>query len=155
MLCTTARRAAFLLACAAAGCGRTDGQLRSEVQARIALDPASAPLAVSVAVDSGVVHLSGATTSREQQARVRALARGVAGVRDVVSEFTIDDPVVAEAVQKALAADALLSNIPITADVVNGIVKLYSDQTGAEHRKRAIEIAGAIDGVTRVEDWMR
>jgi hypothetical protein len=67
----------------------------------------------------------------------------------------VDDGALAEAVRKALAADALVAAAPLEVDARNGYVRLMSDATNAEQRARAVAIARSVEGVKEVEDRMR
>lgn len=146
-----------VLACAAltAGCGRSDATIQEDVQTRLTTDAALEGVQISATAKDGVVVLSGEADTQEQQERAVQVAREVEGVKDVMSEITVEDERVSTAVEEALAADSLLASVPVRAETREGVVRLYSDQTSSEHRTRAVEIARGVPGVTHVEDHMK
>jgi hyperosmotically inducible protein len=143
------------LAAFAAACGRLDSEVRSDVEARLARDPETSSLHVAIAVRRGVVHLSGETRTRREQARAVELARGVEGVSDVENNMWLNDAVVVEAVKQALASDEMVGAIPIDVEARRGVVRLTSDATNRDERQRAVAIAKQVDGVTQVDDFMK
>ena len=60
--------------------------------ARLARDPQLARAAVEVRVRDGVVHLRGRVGSARLRERAVRLARGVPGVRRVLSQLSVADP---------------------------------------------------------------
>lgn len=153
------RRLSCALFCIVVGlsvaCGRTDADLRVALSAQMAVDPATAPLSLTVTVERGVVHLAGETSTRAEQKRVVEIAERIDGVTRVVSELRLSDAVIAGAVKQALAADALTGRLMIDVDSHEGLVRLMSADTNRSERERAVQLAAQVDGVTRVEDRMR
>lgn len=149
------RATLFALIGLVAACGRSDSRLETAVRARLADDPATAPLTLAIEARDGMVHLSGAAASRHQRERAIDIARGVIGVSGVTSDVTISDDLLAELVRQTLAADPELANVPMDVDSANGVVRLMSDATNREQRERAITLATQVDGVERVEDRMK
>lgn len=137
------------------GCGTTDPALLITIDSRLAADPATATLGLDISVTRGVVRLEGEVNSSAQRRRAIDLARGVAGVKDVIDAMYPGDEAIATAVRQALASDPLVGRIPITVSARHGTVQLISDQTGKEDRIRAVEIAAHVEGVKTVEDLMR
>lgn len=125
------------------------------MDSRLASHAVTGPLTVDVSVIRGVVRLTGEVQSREQGRRAVAIARDVPGVRDVVDSLHLGDVAIVAAVKEALAADPLVGRIPIVVESAAGTVRLMSDQTDKEQRTRAVDVASRVDGVLRVEDWMR
>jgi hyperosmotically inducible protein len=140
----------------AGGCGRPDAEVKAAIESRFASDPAIAPLELTVSVSRGIAFIGGQTQTIEAQSRAIELARGAAGVSQVVNEMELDEyaPLVS-AVKSALAADPLLSSISIDVDARNGVVRLMSDATDREQRERAIAVARSVEGVVDVEDRMK
>jgi hyperosmotically inducible protein len=139
----------------AVACGRPDSSLEQAVRTQLEKDPMTAPLELSVAVRRGIVHLSGETRTRAEQARVLEIVRSLEGVKDVTNAMRISDGPLVEAVRKALAEDPMLASVPIDVDSRNGYVRLMSDQTSRDQRERAMAIARKVDGVREVEDRMK
>lgn len=151
-------RAALMLvfgAIFATACSRTDVELQSAVDAELAIDAVTGTLVLDVSVTEGIVSISGAVESLEQQRHAVAIARNVDGVKDVIDQMYVNDTVLADAVKKALAADPLVGRIPLTVNARRGTVELVSDQTTKEDRIRAVDVASKVGGVKRVEDLMR
>jgi len=69
-----------------------DADIEAAVQARLARDPQLARAAVEVRVRDGVVHLRGRVGSARLRERAVRLARGVPGVRRVLSQLSVADP---------------------------------------------------------------
>lgn len=143
------------LAASLSACDRADSDLRAHVQAQLAVDEQTRHAELTVDADDGVVYLRGEVPSRETQRRAVEVTRAVAGVEEVADELRLSDQVVAEAVRKALAEDERIGSVPIVAGVREGVVRLESDHTGPDDRTRAIAVVSSVDGVIRVEDWMK
>ena len=144
---------ALVIVVSAAACSRSDADVQSDVQKQLAADSTTAGLTVSVI--QGVARISGVTQSKAQQDRASDIARAVKGVKVVESDMRIDDTALTDAVRKAIAADASLSDIPLRVEAHNGEVKLFSDKTNADQRAKLVEVTGAVYGVTHVEDDMK
>ena len=152
------KRAALALVTSAIGtmaCGRTDPSLQIAVDRALSADSTTSSLNIDIYANKGVVHLAGEIESRDQERRVVAVARSVAGARDVVDELRLTDAAIVAAVKRALAADPLVGRIPIAVDSSRGNIRLISNQTGPDDRKQAVAVASKVDGVRQVEDLMR
>jgi len=136
-------------------CARTDADVRASVETKLAVDQATAPAKIDVSVTGGVVHLAGETSTREQQRQAVELAKSVRGVKDVESGLRLSDEVVEQAVKQKLAADSVVGSIPIAVEAHEGVVKLESNQTNKDERQRIVQLTSSVDGVTKVEDWMK
>jgi osmotically-inducible protein OsmY len=148
-----------LLLCVIAGlslaCVPSEDEIRTEVRARLAANPTTAPLGLSVSAQNRVVYLSGKTTSKEEQQQAVELARAVKGVKLVVNDMFVNNAELVDKVKAALAADATIGKIPIEVDAKGGFVRLMSDQTTRDERTRIVEITSKVEGVEQVEDRMR
>jgi osmotically-inducible protein OsmY len=112
--------------------------------------------APAVHVQDGVVRLSGRTTaSHDVQLEAMRLVHSLDGVKVVVNEMWVGNDAIAEKVKAALAMDPQMAGVPIDVDARDGTVYLKSDQTNEAQRTRAVQIASAVEGVTRVEDLMK
>lgn len=136
-------------------CGSPDSNAEARIRTQLATDPVTAPLNLFVEVRGGVAYLSGETITRAQQERSTMIARGVEGISGVMSQLTLSDTVIVEAVRRALAADPVVGAVPIHVESRRGLVRLMSNATNEEQRKRAIALAKAVDGVLLVEDLMK
>ena len=145
---------AFVAAVTAA-CAPSDATLQNTTRTRLAEDPATRDLELTVEVKQGVVRLSGDTRTRAQQDRAAAIARNVDGVRDVIDEMRNSREILIRAVRDALAADALVASVPLDIEAEGGSVILKSSQTNQEQRDRIVKIARSVQGVTAVEDQMK
>ena len=150
--------AALVLVCVTvliAACSRTDSELQAAVDAELAIDAGTGTLPLEVSVANRVVRLAGPVRTVEQQRRAVAIARAVDGVVNVRDDMYLDNSVLVDAVKAALAADALVGQVPITVTARQGTVELISDQTSEADRLRAVDVASTVAGVKRVEDLMR
>jgi osmotically-inducible protein OsmY len=137
-------------------CAVSDDDVRREVQAQLASIPAMTQPAPAVHVQDGVVRLSGRTTaSHDVQLEAMRLVHSLDGVKVVVNEMWVGNDAIAEKVKAALAMDPQMAGVPIDVDARDGTVYLKSDQTNEAQRTRAVQIASAVEGVTRVEDLMK
>jgi osmotically-inducible protein OsmY len=138
-------------------CGSTpsDEDIRREVENQLAAMKATAGLTPAVDVQQGVVRLSGKTATREVRQQAMHRARSVKGVKVVVNDMWSSNTALIEKVKEALARDPLVGGIPIAVDARLDTVYLISDKTNEGHRTRAIQIASAVEGVSRVEDLMK
>jgi osmotically-inducible protein OsmY len=66
-----------------------------------------------------------------------------------------DDHAVASAVGNRLADDSVLGQYDLRIEAVNGRVILHGTVPSYEARERAIRLAGAVDGVQRVDSRLR
>jgi osmotically-inducible protein OsmY len=73
----------------------------------------------------------------------------------VVDDMYLSDETIVAAVRTTLAADPLLSGVPIEVDSSGGHIRLMSDQTDKDQRARAMDLSAKVDGVKHVEDRMR
>jgi len=137
-------------------CTVSDDEIRRQVQAQLAGNPPVTNPTPTVQVQDGIVRLSGRTTaSHDVQIEVMQQTRTIKGVKVVVNEMWMGNAALAEKVKAALAQDPLVGGIPIEVDARGDTIYLKSDQTNEGQRTRAIQIAAAIEGVSRVEDLMK
>lgn len=151
--------AAILLVCVIVGlclaCAPSEDEIRREVRTRLSADRATATLALSVEVKGRVVYLSGRTSTPAEQEQAMSLARAVSGVKLVVNDMWLNNTALAGKVKSALAADSMLSTVPIEVEAEGTLVRLWSDRTNREERERAVRVAQAVEGVGQVEDRMK
>lgn len=134
---------------------RTDSQLKADVQAELAWDSHLDGAEVGVAVDHGVVTLTGRVASWPTRLAARDAAHRVMGVRDVADELTVippaergrpTDTAIARAVRQALTWHAFVDAPAIASTVSQGIVtltgKIASGAARADAEHAVQEIAG-------------
>ena len=144
---------ALVLSVAAGACSRPDADVQADLQRQLTADTATA--GITATVTNGVARLSGVTQTKAQQDRAMDITRSVKGVKEVESAMRMDDAALAEAVKTAVAADEAVRGIPLRVEATNGEVRLFSDSTNADQRTRLMQVAGAVYGVTHVEDHMK
>jgi osmotically-inducible protein OsmY len=136
-------------------CSRSDATVQSNLQQQLAADPGTARAHLTVTVNEGVATIKGETESVAQQQRVVDIASAVKGLLGVQSEMRLTDAALTDEVKKAIAADALVKEVPLRIEVQNAEVKLYSDRTNGDQRARLKELAEGVPGVVHVEDKMK
>jgi len=146
---------ACIIAALCWACARSEDDIRRDVRTRLDGDPALAPLTLSIEVKRQVVYLSGKTSSIDEQQRAVASATGARGVKQVVNDMWLNNTTLADKVKDALARDDIVGKIPIEVEAQGTLVRLSSDQTNRDERERAVKVASAVEGVTKVEDRMR
>jgi osmotically-inducible protein OsmY len=143
------------LAALSGACTSSDDDIRRDVDARVTTALETKDLTLSVQVQDGIVRLAGATATHDEQKEAMRLVRSIDGVKVVVNEMWVANPVLIEKVREALAADELVGRIPIEVDARGDVVRLISDQTNEQQRTRAVQIASSVPGVRQVEDLMK
>jgi len=138
-----------------AGCSRSDTALQEELRKQLAEDARMTGSHVTVSVNQGTALIRGETQSAAQQQRAVDIAQAVKGLTQVQTEMRLSDAGLTAELEKAIAADPAVSQVPLRVEVKDAEVRLYSDQTNAGQRARLRDIAGGIPGVTRVDDNMK
>lgn len=142
-------------ACLSVGCRRSDPDIAAEAYVKVVTDPQLRELEPEITSEYGVVRLAGETRSTQDQTRAVSLVSAVPGVRAVVNAMWVRDGIVLDNVRHRLADDPVARPVVIEVQVERGVVRLYGDTTTREERQRAVELARQVDGVRRVEDWMK
>lgn len=139
---------------------KTDAELKSDVSEELAWDPAINAAHVGVAVDRGVVTLTGhVETFAEKHAIERAVQR-VKGVRLVAVELDVklapdhrrSDTEIAHAVESALKWNAVVGPSPLQVKVEKGWVTLGGQVSWAYQRAAAEKAVRNLLGVTGVSN---
>jgi hyperosmotically inducible protein len=131
-------------------------------KAKIALMTADGVSVRAVNVDTvnGAVTLHGKVKTEGEKERAAAAVRGVEGVKSVRNLLQIvpdafkdavkaSDSAIKDRVDAALRADKSVEGVSV-ASVNNGVVLLSGKATSLNEKLRAIELAYAVDGVSRV-----
>jgi len=127
---------------------KTDGQLKKDVEAELEWEPSIDAAHVGVAVQDGVVTLSGHLATFAEKVAVERAAKRVAGVRGVAVELDvklephhqISDAEIAAAVQLAFRWHALIPEDRIHFTVEKGWVTL-TGTVDWEHQRHNAEVA--------------
>ena len=139
---------------------KTDAELKSDVSEELAWDPAINATHVGVAVDRGVVTLTGhVETFAEKHAIERAVQR-VKGVRLVAVELDVklapdhrrSDTEIAHAVESALKWNAVVGPSPVQVKVEKGWVTLGGQVRWGYQRAAAEKAVRHLLGVTGVSN---
>lgn len=137
-------------------CARpSDVELQAAAIVRLRMDPAIAHLPIDVSVSSGVARLTGETDTRAAQHHAIEVVKSVSGVQHVANELRLSDHAIRIAVQRALAAEPVLAGLGIAIMVERGVVRLEGGGTDRFQRARAVGTTAQVDGVVRVQDYMR
>jgi osmotically-inducible protein OsmY len=135
---------------------REDGDITRVVRGTLRFAPALDDQAIGVAVQSGEVTLSGVVRSFVDKQLAESLTRGVAGVRGVRSDITVNPPAhrpdaeIEHDVNARLREELRVNTGFVTADVVDGTVRLEGYVADAASRE-LIELLGWVTGVRRVD----
>ena len=135
---------------------RPDHVVADEVRKALRGTAALAKMPIAVQVRDGVVELTGAITSWEQQQLAERVARHVPGVRFCLNQLTFRGSIrrttgiVAGDVQSRLDWDPLVQHDPIRVSVRGGRVLLTGTTGSSAERRRAIALAWVKD-VTAVD----
>lgn len=137
---------------------KTDAQLKKDVEAELAWEPAVNAAHVAVAVKDGVVTLAGhLETFAEKNVAERAVRR-VAGVKAIAQEIDVklaehhqrSDKDIAHAIEKVLGWHSLIPSEQIQVKVEKGWVTLTGNVTWNYQRRMAEQTVRPITGVVGV-----
>jgi hyperosmotically inducible periplasmic protein len=120
-----------------------DADIKAAIEKALAADPATA--ATMVAVEKGVATLTGQCKDDACKTNCETVAKGVKGVKEVVSQLTVVPPVEITAddpLTKAVA-DAVKDYAGVTATVKDGVITL----TGEIARDRLQKLMMALNGL--------
>jgi hyperosmotically inducible periplasmic protein len=140
-----------------------DTKIKAEVMARIAADPDTNPFEIEVAVNEGVVHLTGVVDEpgdREEAARLAASASGVVRVvNDIkVGDQTlgerVDDGMITARVKAKIAASSQLNPFDVQVNTVDGEVSLTGRVHSQADKDEAERLARETDGVRAVRNLL-
>lgn len=136
--------------------GRTDAQVRADVETAIANDPAADAYEVEVAARGGVVTLTGTVQSWTERRLAEQLARGVRGAVEVRNEVTVNSSNKRTAAEMAadirsnLARDRWVNDAKIDVRVEGTTATLTGAVGSVGERANAI-IDAWITGITDVD----
>jgi hyperosmotically inducible protein len=161
-------------------CAETDPGVTTAVKAKLAADDTVKAYRIDVDTKEKVVTLKGEVDTAGAKTRAVELAKGTAGVRDVVDQLTVkegmtppgglDDAAQARAGQAGEAigdagitakvktkflADTTISGLKIDVDTKDNVVTLSGTVPTAAEKRRAVEVARDTDGVKSVVDLLK
>ena len=161
------------------GCSQTDSGVTTSVKTQLMADELVKARSINVDTRNHVVTLTGTVQSAAEEAKALQIARSTRGVTDVVDNIVIapssepgaapttgsagDTPTggAAEAVTDAgittkvkskLLADPDVSGLRIDVDTRDGVVTLTGTVNSAAEKTHALDLAGKVENVKRVED---
>jgi hyperosmotically inducible protein len=162
------------------GCSQTDSGVTTSVKTRLMADELVKARNINVDTRDHVVTLTGTVQSAAEEAKALQIARSTSGVTDVVDNIVIapsNEPgaapttgsagdtsigtAAAEAVTDAgittkvksrLLADPDVSGLRIDVDTRDGVVTLTGTVNSAAEKTHALDLAGKVENVKRVED---
>ncbi len=138
------------------GPARPDAEIRTDVAAALAAEPALPEGNIRVAVEDGAVTLSGAVDSRQRGNLAARTAMGVRGVRRVENRLALSidtafgDQEIRRNIRSAIRWDALVDGGQIRVAVDDGRVVLTGAVPSAAEKSRAFELAW-VSGVEDVD----
>jgi osmotically-inducible protein OsmY len=144
--------------------------LAAQVKAALSLRESLKGLDIEVAAEKDVVTLRGKVPSGETSKAVEGVASSVPGVRQVVNFLEVDatagrradgddrsigekvdDEALELKVRAAFKLDRNLSEAGFDVKVLRRAVQLSSAAATADQKKRALEVARSVEGVSKVE----
>ena len=139
------------------GASHFAADLAASVRTALLLDSAVPPNRVQVRVDKNTVFLSGIVDSHAQAEAVAHSARGVEGVRDVLSFIVVSPPVadaknISATIMRVFERDAAFGDEGVEVEVEGGHAMLWGTVATAEQRMVARDIASHSRGVADVSD---
>jgi osmotically-inducible protein OsmY len=139
---------------------KTDSQLQRDVLEELKWEPGIDHEKIGVAVDKGVVTLSGIVGSYAEKLLAENAARSVKGVRGIAEDIVVryadqkksSDSEIAKRVLDVLEWDSLIPSDKINVTVEDGVVRLRGDVNWHFQKDFAYKAASKITGVTRVDN---
>lgn len=136
---------------------RPDADLRSDVIAALAEDPATHAWEIGVTADAGKVTLDGSVDSYAERELAETVAKGVRGVRSIDDQISVDwgtpmtDSEIQKEIEQRLRWDTHVDSGLIDVAVKDGNVTLSGAVGSAFERTKALELAW-VKGVRSVDD---
>ncbi len=139
---------------------KSETQLRRDVEDELALEPSVDATAIGVAVEDGIITLSGHVASYAEKLAAEQCAGRIWGVRAVVSEVDIQlpgsshltDEDIARAAMDALIWNSLIPRDRIKVEVGSGWITLEGDVDWHYQKTAAHDAVCHLRGVTGVTD---
>ncbi|MGZ5271217.1 MAG: BON domain-containing protein, partial [Ramlibacter sp.] len=137
---------------------KSDSQIKTDVAAELAWDPAVDPRRIGVAVKDGVVTLSGVLETWLEKHAVERAVRRVSGVRAIAVDLEVKlspahqrgDAEIAEVAANALRWHSLVPDELVKAEVEDGWVTLTGEVDWPHQVRSAGQCVAALTGVRGV-----
>jgi len=136
----------------------TDANIMESVEKELIMDPAVILNNIDVAVNQGIVTLTGAVDNILARERATRVAETVRGVRAVVNRIDVEpvalrsDTDVARDVEDALLTDSATESYEVRVAVNDGIVTLTGTVDSWREKRLAGTVARGVRGVTGLEN---
>jgi hyperosmotically inducible periplasmic protein len=162
------------------GCSPTDSGVTTSVKTQMMADELVKARNINVDTRDHVVTLTGTVQSATEEAKALQIARSTRGVKDVVDNIVIapssepgaapttgsagdtsvgaaaaeamTDAGITTKVKSKLLADPDVSGLRIDVDTRDGVVTLTGMVNSSAEKARALDLAGKVENVKRVED---
>jgi osmotically-inducible protein OsmY len=136
---------------------RTDREIARDINQALLMDRAAESYEIDVAVEDGVVRLSGTVQSLAEKLHAERIAKRVKGISAVDNSIDIEaaakrtDEEIAADIRKQLSFDPYVAHRMITVDVNDGVVTL-SGTVGSLSEKAFAYNDALVLGVTEIDD---
>jgi osmotically-inducible protein OsmY len=142
---------------------KSEARLRHDVEEELACEPSVDAMAIGVALEDGVVTLSGHVASHAEKVAAEHAAARVRGVKAIVSNLDVKlpdssqpaDEEIAQAVIHALSWNTLIPADRISVEVENGWITLAGDVDWRYQKSAAYDAVCNLKGVKGVNDSVR
>ena len=156
------------------GCAQSDSGITTSVKSQFMADDTVKARNINVDTRDRVVTLTGTVQSPQEEAKAIQIARNTKGVADVVDNITVSSPTepgstpttgvtpsateaitdaaLTAKVKTSLLADPDVSGLRIDVDTRDRVVTLSGAVASSSEKAKAVDVAGKVDGVMRVED---
>jgi len=162
------------------GCSQSDSGVTTSVKTKLMADELVKARNINVDTRDHVVTLTGTVESAAEEAKALQIARSTNGVTDVVDNIVIapssepgaapttgragdtsigtaaaeavTDAGITTKVKSTLLADPDVSGLRIDVDTRDGVVTLTGTVNSSAEKTRALDLAGKVENVKRVED---
>lgn len=139
----------------------TDRDIQRSVIEELEWTPGVEPTHIGVAVEEGVVTLSGEVATAAARFAVKRAVQALAGVRAVADELQVhgvtrppSDPEIAAAAAAALERTSSLPPKAVQPSVHDGVVTLTGTVPWNYLRRTAVRAVAGLTGVREVHDWI-
>jgi osmotically-inducible protein OsmY len=138
--------------------GLTDVNIMESVEKELIMDPAVILNTIDVAVNQGVVTLTGTVDNILAKERAARIAETVRGVRSVVNRIDVrpvlprSDRELARDVEDAFLTDSATESFEVEVEVENGLVTLTGTVDSWQEKRLAGIVAKGVRGVTGLEN---
>ncbi|MEZ6097715.1 MAG: BON domain-containing protein [Pirellulaceae bacterium] len=136
--------------------GRSDAQIRRDVETALLDDPATESYEITTTVENGEATLTGTVESYQERELAKTVAKGVRGVVAINDEIDVDyksdraDSEIKHEIEQALRWNTHVDNYLINVSVKDGTVAL-SGTVGSAAEKRMAESDAWVAGVSSVD----